>query len=76
MHHFNKIIRCARLHVFKYLLQLWDVRNHKCIQTISDRQVYPSDDTLLCMSYDFKRKRLLTGEFCTQCWMRNAERLL
>lgn len=43
-------------------LQLWDVRNHKCIQTISDRQVYPIDDTLLCMCYDFKRKRLLTGE--------------
>eukprot|EP00967_Tisochrysis_lutea_P130602 scaffold226170_cov14-Tisochrysis_lutea.AAC.1 len=42
-------------------LQLWDVRNHKCIQTISDRQVYPADDTLMCMCYDFKRKRLLTG---------------
>lgn len=41
--------------------QLWDVRNHKCIQTISDRQPYPMDDTLLSMCYDTKRKTLITG---------------
>ncbi|KAF5831982.1 WD40-repeat-containing domain protein [Dunaliella salina] len=53
-------------------VKLWDVRNHKCIQTISDRQVYPADDTLMCMCYDFKRKRLLTGNQKPKLWQQSV----
>lgn len=47
--------------------QVWDVRNHKCIQTINDKEVYSPDDTLLCMCYDQKRKTLLTGVYAGVC---------
>ncbi len=47
----------------KHAPQLWDIRNHKCIQTLTDRQdVYGTDeDSLLTAEYDTRRKLLVTG---------------
>ena len=45
-------------------LQLWDIRNHKCIQTLTDQQALSGvdEDTLLTAEYDMKRKLLVTGK--------------
>jgi hypothetical protein len=42
-------------------VKLWDIRNHRCIQTLSDRVAYSEEDTLLCSCYDQKKKALITG---------------
>ncbi len=48
--------------------QLWDIRNHKCIQTMADREVVPGveENTLLCAAYDHRRKALVTGADLTR----------
>lgn len=41
--------------------QVWDVRNHKCIETVTDEEWYKHDNTLHAMLFDTSRKQLVTG---------------
>ncbi|KAJ9527074.1 hypothetical protein QJQ45_025214, partial [Haematococcus lacustris] len=50
------------------VLQLWDIRNHKCIQTVNDRETYLEEDTLLCSCYDVKRHTLVTANLAPKLW--------
>ena len=42
-------------------LQVWDIRNNKCLQTLVDKHVYRPEDSLTCLMYDPKRHWLLSG---------------
>lgn len=42
-------------------IRVWDIRNHKCLQTIQDKELYKLDNTILSMAFDHQRKLLLTG---------------
>ncbi|KAL6759826.1 quinon protein alcohol dehydrogenase-like superfamily [Haematococcus lacustris] len=50
------------------MIKLWDIRNHKCIQTVNDRETYLEEDTLLCSCYDVKRHTLVTANLAPKLW--------
>ncbi len=49
------------LELLLLLLQVWDIRNNKCLQTLVDKHVYRPEDSLTCLMYDPKRRWLLSG---------------
>lgn len=42
-------------------VKVWDIRNHKCLQTLQDKEIYKLDNTIFSMAFDHQRKLLLTG---------------
>ena len=51
----------AVLELMVLSLQVWDIRNNKCLQTLVDKHVYRPEDSLTCLMYDPKRHWLLSG---------------
>ncbi|MEW5310065.1 MAG: hypothetical protein WDW38_001897 [Sanguina aurantia] len=50
-------------------MKVWDIRNHKCLQTVTDREVYAlGDHQVAAMAYDVPRKTLLTGNTHPKVW--------
>lgn len=43
------------------VLQVWDIRNNRCLQTLTDKQKHRPEDALTCLMYDPKEKQLLSG---------------
>lgn len=41
--------------------QVWDIRNNRCLQTMTDKQKHRPEDALTCLLYDAKQQRLLSG---------------
>jgi WD40 repeat protein len=37
-------------------IKIWDIRNHKCMVSVQDREQYKHEDTLLSMAFDPKRQ--------------------
>lgn len=48
-------------------VRIWDIRNHRLLQSVTDRAVYP-DNTLNCLLYDAKRKQCVTGNASLKVW--------
>ena len=42
-------------------IKVWDLRNHKCLQTIHDKTYYRPEDKITAMAFDPLHSRLLTG---------------
>ena len=42
-------------------MQVWDIRNNRCLQTMTDKQQHRPEDALTCLLYDPKEKQLLSG---------------
>ena len=42
-------------------LQVWDIRNNRCLQTMTDKQKHRPEDALTCLLYDAKQEHLLSG---------------
>ena len=42
-------------------LQVWDIRNNRCIQTLTDKQAYRPENFLTCLLYDPKHEHLMSG---------------
>ena len=43
------------------VMQVWDIRNNRCLQTMTDKQRHRPEDALTCLLYDPKEKQLLSG---------------
>lgn len=41
--------------------QVWDIRNHKCMQTFHDDEVYRPENLITSMMYDHSKRWLVTG---------------
>jgi WD40 repeat protein len=53
---------------------VWDIRNYKCLQTISDREVYKPDDTITGLVFNSARGHVVTGNTKLKVWqMERAE---
>ena len=53
-------------------VKVWDIRNHRCLQTLTDKELYKLDDTLLTMAFDHRRKLLLTGNTQPKTWQQTV----
>ena len=42
-------------------LQVWDIRNNRCLQTLTDKQKHRPEDALTSLMYDSQQKQLLSG---------------
>jgi hypothetical protein len=49
-------------------IKVWDIRNHKCLQTFHDRQAYRPDNRLGSMLYDPKRRALVAASVAPKAW--------
>ena len=50
------------------VIKVWDLRTHKCMQTIYDKTPYRPEDRITAMSFDRKNSRLLTGTTKLRGW--------
>ena len=50
------------------VIKVWDLRTHKCMQTIYDKTPYRPEDRITAMSFDAKNSRLLTGTTKLRAW--------
>ena len=50
------------------VIKVWDLRTHKCVQTIHDKTAYRPEDRITAMSFDAKNSRLLTGTTKLRAW--------
>ncbi|KXZ56621.1 hypothetical protein GPECTOR_1g56 [Gonium pectorale] len=65
----NQIISLSTDHIIK----IWDIRNHKCVQTLSDRELlsmpqHATDDAVTPVLYDPERRQLVTGYLKPKVW--------
>ena len=49
-------------------LKVWDLRSHKCLQTIHDKAAYRPEDRITAMTFDPVHSRLLTGTTRIRAW--------
>mmetsp|Transcript_13415 Transcript_13415/g.44193 ORF Transcript_13415/g.44193 Transcript_13415/m.44193 type:complete len:870 (+) Transcript_13415:164-2773(+) len=49
-------------------IKVWDLRNHKCIQTIIDEEVHRPENRITAIMYDAKRSRLVTATSKPTVW--------
>jgi WD40 repeat protein len=49
-------------------IKVWDLRSHKCMQTIHDKTAYRPEDRITAMTYDPAHCRLLTGTTKLRVW--------
>jgi WD40 repeat protein len=49
-------------------IKVWDLRSHKCLQTIHDKTPYRPEDRITAMAFDPGRSRLLTGSTRVRVW--------
>eukprot|EP00192_Tetraselmis_astigmatica_P000660 CAMPEP_0117689666 /NCGR_PEP_ID=MMETSP0804-20121206/24643_1 /TAXON_ID=1074897 /ORGANISM="Tetraselmis astigmatica, Strain CCMP880" /LENGTH=1073 /DNA_ID=CAMNT_0005502517 /DNA_START=57 /DNA_END=3278 /DNA_ORIENTATION=+ len=50
------------------VIKVWDIRNHKCMQTFQDTEVYRPENIISAMKYDQKRRWLVTGNMKLKTW--------
>ncbi|PNW80352.1 hypothetical protein CHLRE_07g313850v5 [Chlamydomonas reinhardtii] len=64
----NQIISLSTDHIIK----IWDIRNHKCIQSLPDRELLNmpqmSEDAVTPALYDSERRQLVTGYTKPKVW--------
>jgi len=49
-------------------IKVWDLRNHKCLQTIHDKSHYRPEDKITAMAFDPHHSRLITGTTKLRTW--------
>ena len=49
-------------------IKVWDMRSHKCVQTLYDKTNYRPEDKISAMAYDGHHHRLLTGTTRLRPW--------
>ena len=49
-------------------IKVWDLRSHKCLQTIHDKTAYRPEDRITSMCFDPIHSRLLTGTTKLRAW--------
>jgi hypothetical protein len=51
------------------VIKIWDLRNHRCIQTITDTDwPTPEDNKPYSLIYDSSRSRMVTAAHCPVVW--------
>ena len=49
-------------------IKVWDLRSHKCLQSIHDKTSYRPEDKITAMAFDRQHARLLTGTTRLRTW--------
>lgn len=49
-------------------MQVWDLRNQRCLQTLTDPATYYPEDTLSALTYSPARNLLVSGSYCLKGW--------
>lgn len=52
--------------------QVWDIRNHKCMQTFHDDETYRPENLITAMMYDNSKRWLVTGNVKLKVSVRGA----
>jgi hypothetical protein len=47
---------------------VWDIRNHKCLQTVVDKEEYKLENTMGVMAFDPTRRCLITANVRPKRW--------
>jgi WD40 repeat protein len=50
------------------VLQVWDLRKQRCMQTLQDRVTHSPEDTLSALAYSPSRKLLVSGSYSLRAW--------
>ena len=50
------------------VIKVWDLRSHKCLQTIHDKTAYRPEDRITAMTFDTVHSRLVTGTTKLRAW--------
>ncbi|KAL3142584.1 hypothetical protein ABBQ38_002902 [Trebouxia sp. C0009 RCD-2024] len=50
------------------VIKVWDIRNNRCLQTMTDKQKHRPEDALTCLLYDAKQQHLLSGSVLPKVW--------
>ncbi|KAL0019122.1 hypothetical protein WJX79_001934 [Trebouxia sp. C0005] len=50
------------------VIKVWDIRNNRCLQTLTDKQKHRPEDALTCLMYDPQQKQLLSGSVLPKAW--------
>ncbi|KAL3152253.1 hypothetical protein ABBQ32_001332 [Trebouxia sp. C0010 RCD-2024] len=50
------------------VIKVWDIRNNRCLQTMTDKQKHRPEDALTCLLYDAKQQQLLSGSVLPKVW--------
>jgi WD40 repeat protein len=66
--HVMKVCLLTEPSVQDKAIKVWDIRNYKCLQTISDREVYKPDNTISGLVYNPTRSHLVTGNTKLKVW--------
>jgi WD40 repeat protein len=49
-------------------LQVWDLRNQRCLQTLQDCTTHSPEDTLSALAYSPSRKLLVSAAYSLRAW--------
>lgn len=64
----NRLPTIAAMSVQDKMVKVWDIRNYKCLQTITDKTAYHPEDALAAVLFDGRHSRLVTANLALAQW--------